>query len=79
MTYPKGEREILVVFGENVKRYYQQSDYKYLSRFAETVGLDTMRMKLIFNGEYQLGLKKAQNIVAALNVKTIDLMEDWNG
>lgn len=79
MTYPKGEREILVVFGENVKRYYQQSDYKYLSRFAETVGLDTMRMKLIFNGEYQLGLKKAQNIAAALNVKTIDLMEDWNG
>lgn len=72
------ERPLNEVIGENIKKYYEQSDFTSLTSFSRDLGLDAIRMKEIFRGERSISTDKLEKIAYALNVKPIDLVEDWS-
>lgn len=74
---PEGERPIKKVIGENIEKYFLESDYPNLTAFSDAIGLDTVRVKKIFAGESSVMVDKLQSIAKLLDVKTIDLVEDW--
>lgn len=69
---------MLQIIGENIEKYYLEKKYKSLSSFAEQVGMDAYRMKMVFKGEYKLYVEKVEMIANELGVKVIDLVEDWS-
>lgn len=74
---PEGERPIEKVIGENIERYFLESDFTSFTAFADIVKLDSMRVKRVMSGEASVSVQKLQQIAFALGVKTIDLIEDW--
>lgn len=72
------EKTTQQIIGENVEKYYLEKGYKSLTSFASQVGLDTIRVRLIFKGEYKLYVEKIETIAKELDVKVIDLVEDWS-
>lgn len=75
---PEGERPIKIVIGQNVERYFLDSEFSSLSKFADSIGLDTVRVRKIMAGESSVSVEKLQQIAAVLNIKTLDLIEDWS-
>lgn len=72
------EKPMLQIIGENIEKYYLEKKYKSLSSFAEQVGMDAYRMRMVFRGEYKLYVEKVEMIAKELGVKVIDLVEDWS-
>lgn len=72
------KKTTLQIIGENVEKYYLEKKYRSLTNFAERVGMDAYRMRMIFKGEYKLYVEKVEDIAEELGVKVIDLVEDWS-
>lgn len=71
------EREINHVIGENIERYiYEKHVTK--SMIKRQTGIDGKRFNLILKGEVSVTTKKLQEIARILEVKTLDLLEDWS-
>jgi transcriptional regulator with XRE-family HTH domain len=75
---PEGERPLEKVIGENIEMYYLESDYNSVTAFANDIGLDSVQVRRIMTGERSVSVQKLQHIAYQLNVKTIDLIEDWS-
>lgn len=74
---PIGERPIEVVIGENIARYFGQSDYNSLTAFANDLGCDSTRVKKVIEGKAVFSAQILQRAARLLDVKTIDLIDDW--
>lgn len=75
--FPEGERPIEIVLGENIERYFLQSDYRSLTAFANDLGCDSTRVKNAIEGKAVFSAQILQRAARLLNIKTIDLVEDW--
>ena len=75
---PNGERPIRKVIGENIKKYFEESNYTSLTAFADAATIDNVRLKKVFAGEAGVSTDKLQLIAYLLDVSTIDLLEDWS-
>ncbi|MGX7211299.1 XRE family transcriptional regulator [Enterococcus innesii] len=75
--FPEGERPIEIVLGENIERYFLQSDYSSLTAFANDLGCDSTRVKNVIEGKAVFSAQILQRAARLLNIKTIDLVEDW--
>ena len=80
MTYPKGERDIKIVVGENITRYWEQSESEMtFTDFTDQCGIsNTTYLREIMCGEVNITINRLQKIASVLKVSTIDLIEDWN-
>lgn len=71
------ERAINVVIGENIKRYMlEQGISKY--SLKKKAKIDGKHLNAVLNGEKGLTTKKLQEIAWALEIKTLELLEDWS-
>lgn len=75
---PNGERPIRMVIGENIKKYFDESDYSSFTAFADAANIDNIRLKKVFEGEAGVSADKLQLIAYLLDVSTLDLIEDWS-
>lgn len=75
---PVGERRIEVVLGENIERYFLESDYSSMTAFANDLGCDSARLKKVIEGKAVFSVQILQRAAKLLNIKTIDLIEDWS-
>lgn len=75
---PEGERDLRIVVWENVERYRKQKGVS-IDSFCESVGfpIRTYRSNLKYGGA-TLSFPTLQKFAYVLNVKTIDLLEDWS-
>lgn len=71
------EREINHVIGENIERYIHEKQVTK-SMIKQKTGIDGKRFNLILKGEVSVTTKKLQEIAQILEVKTLDLLEDWS-
>ncbi|EPH61138.1 hypothetical protein D931_02815 [Enterococcus faecium 13.SD.W.09] len=74
---PIGERPVEIVIGENIKKYYEESDYDSLTAFARDMGCDAARVRRIMGGKAAFSIQLLQRAAYHLNIKTLDLFEDW--
>ncbi|OUZ34418.1 hypothetical protein A5885_002149 [Enterococcus sp. 8E11_MSG4843] len=75
---PIGERPVELVIGENIERYFLESDYSSLTAFANDLGCDSTRVKKVIEGKAVFTVQILQRAAKLLNIKTIDLIEDWS-
>lgn len=75
---PEGERPIEIVMGENIKRYFLLSNYVNLAAFAKDVKCGSKQLREVMSGEKTFSAPVLQRIAYLLNIKTIDLIEDWS-
>lgn len=78
LNLPEGERPIEIVIGENIERYFKQSEYSSISPFAKDVGCDSIRMRKVMEGKAVFSVQILQRVARILDIKTIDLFEDWS-
>lgn len=66
------------IVGRNIHSYYKASGLNITS-FANLIGVnDTTYVRRIFEGTVSIGIGKLGKIAEALEVKVIDLVEDWS-
>ncbi len=70
------ERPINQIIGENIQRYMEERGISKLA-FKKETGLDGKRFRLLLKGEIGITTRKLQEIALVLDVKTLDLLEDW--
>nr|DAZ18282.1 MAG TPA: regulatory protein [Caudoviricetes sp.] len=75
---PEDERPIEIVMGENIERYFLKSDYSSMTAFANDLGCDSARLKKVIEGKAVFSVQILQRAAKLLNIKTIDLIEDWS-
>ncbi len=75
---PEGERHINKIIGENIEKYFLESDYTSFGNFSKDCGLNSNRLNEIISGKAGLTTEKLQHVAAVLEIKTIDLVEDWS-
>jgi len=74
---PTSERPIEIVIGENIQKYFEESDYDSLTAFARDMGCDAARVRKIISGKAVFSIQLLQRAAYLLNIKTLDLFEDW--
>ena len=72
----ENDRSILEVVGSNVKRYREEAGYSQ-SYLGGCFGATSNRIKMIEGGMADLKLSTLAKLAGYLNVKVIDLVEDW--
>lgn len=71
------ERDIVDIVVDNINRYLKEKNMKQWQLEVE-VGTATIQKIMNKNTKHGCGIRTLQRIAAALEVKTIDLVEDWS-
>jgi len=69
-------KDIMTIVGNNVKRYREEAGYSQ-SYLGGCFGTASNRIKMIEGGMVDLKLSTLAKLAAYLDVKVIDLVEDW--
>ena len=72
----ENERSIHEIVGNNVKRYREEAGYSQ-SYLGGCFGTTSCRIKMIEGGMADLKLSTLVKLAEYLDVKVIDLVEDW--
>ena len=72
----ENERSIHEIVGNNVKRYREEAGFTQ-SHLGACFGGTSNRIKMIEGGMDDLKLSTLSKLAEYLNVKVIDLVEDW--
>ena len=72
----ENNRSLLEVVGNNVKRYREEAGYSQ-SYLGDCFGATSNRIKMIEGGMADLKLSTVAKLAGYLDVKVIDLVEDW--
>ena len=70
------DRSIHKIIGENVKRFREEAGYSQ-SYLGGCFGTTSCRIKMIEGGMADLKLSTLAKLAEYLDVKVIDLVEDW--
>lgn len=71
------ERDIVDIVVDNINRYLKEKNMKQWQLEVE-VGTATIQKIMNKNTKHGCGIRTLQRIAIALDVKTIDLVEDWS-
>lgn len=74
---PEGERDIRIVIWENIEKYRIESDISAMA-LCKKVGYDHSSYYKNKKSPTSISLPVLQRFAFFLNVKTIDLIEDWS-
>ena len=69
-------RDIMTIVGNNVKRYREEAGYSQ-SYLGGCFGATSNRIKMIEGGMADFKLSTLAQLAEYLDVKDIDLVEDW--
>ena len=69
-------RDIMTIVGSNVKRYREEAGFTQ-SYLGGCFGTTSNRIKMIEGGMADLKLSTLSKLAEYLDVKVIDLVEDW--
>ena len=69
-------RDIMTIVGNNVKRYREEAGYSQ-SYLGACFGTTSNRIKMIEGGMADFKLSTLAKLAEYLDVKVIDLVEDW--
>ena len=69
-------KDIMTIVGSNVKRYREESGFTQ-SHLGACFGWTSNRIKMIEGGMVDLKLSTLAKLAYYLDVKVIDLVEDW--
>ena len=69
-------RDIMTIVGNNVKRYREEAEFTQ-SYLGGCLGTASNRIKMIEGGMADLKLSTLAKLADYLDVKVIDLVEDW--
>ena len=69
-------RDIMTIVGSNVKRYREEAGFTQ-SHLGACFGGTSNRIKMIEGGMADLKLSTLAKLAEYLDVKVIDLVEDW--
>ena len=69
-------RDIMTIVGSNVKRYREEAGFTQ-SYLGGCFGTTSNRIKMIEGGMADLKLSTLSKLADYLDVKVIDLVEDW--
>ena len=69
-------KDIMTIVGNNVKRYREEACYSQ-SHLGACFGGTSNRIKMIEGGMVDLKLSTLAKLAEYLDVKVIDLVEDW--
>ena len=69
-------RDIMTIVGNNVKRYREEAGFTQ-SYLGGCFGTTSRRIKMIEGGMADLKLSTLSKLAEYLDVKVIDLVEDW--
>ena len=72
----ENDRSLLEVVGNNVKRYREEAGFTQ-SYLGGCFGTTSCRIKMIEGGMADLKLSTLAKLAEYLDVKVIDLVEDW--
>ena len=72
----ENERSIHEIAGNNLKRYREEADYSQ-SYLGGCFGATSNRIKMIEGGMADFKLSTLAKLAEYLDVKVIDLVEDW--
>ena len=68
--------DIMTIVGSNVKKYREEAGYSQ-SHLGGCFGATSCRIKMIEGGMADLKLSTLAKLAEYLDVKVIDLVEDW--
>lgn len=71
------ERDIVDIVVDNINRYLKEKNMKQ-KHLEDEVGSKTIQNLLRKETKHGCSIRMLQRIAAALEVKTIDLVEDWS-
>ena len=69
-------RDIMTIVGSNVKKYREEAGFTQ-SHLGGCFGATSNRIKMIEGGMADLKLSTLSKLAEYLDVKVIDLVEDW--
>ena len=70
------DRSIHKIIGENVKRFREEQGYSQ-SYLGSCFGANCNRIRMIEDGQCDIKLSTVSKLALHLDVKVIDLVEDW--
>ena len=74
---PENERPILIVLGENLERYRKEKGMSK-KKLCEEADFTYQQYNKLITGEASTRIDTLQRFAYALDIKTIDLIEDWS-